>query len=535
VWRRRSRRAQVSAVATILGLLLVVTFIANYITTTLPNQMQLNDLNHEVAVENQLGQLQSVLYAAASAGAIGAQFSQPLSLGSLGDPPFADPDGGTLVAGSNLTGFSLAYSVLGPLGYNPPTGFGAKNPAAPAGCTITSTSLSCGYEALAVRANFSLPSGSTFTPTLDDGAGLLALNFSTNSSMITLNNIQGFHPYLILVGNGNTLTINSNGAVTPSITVIGNNNTIALNSEGGGNSFVIHIVGNDNTVTGPGTAGDSTTYVTAYGIGNTWAVTDGGSDKNYAWFNGFNPSDVTSSSCPVDGLANTNTITGFTGSNAATMSATFNNSTTNNHPYTHTANGLTVTYQSVAASTCPYVTQSTIALGQLGQPGGVISFQLANSYIPSAEVAYDQGAIAFAQEGGYPLLVDGPAISYSGTSLSLWIPQFVGSIGSTSGLGTVDLTFRLLSVQSITLPTAAFTLPSTGHLVATIVSPYAQAWYNYFSATPALRGFASCIPAVVCTGAFAAPEPVGTVTLSIPMGQITTLSVTTARYAIGLV
>ena len=51
-WRRRGRRGQVAAVATLLGLLLVVTFIANFLTTVVPNQMQVNDLNHEVTVES---------------------------------------------------------------------------------------------------------------------------------------------------------------------------------------------------------------------------------------------------------------------------------------------------------------------------------------------------------------------------------------------------------------------------------------------------------------------------------------------------
>ena len=87
-WRRRGRRAQVAPVATILGLLLVVTFIANYIATTLPSQMSANDTNHEVQVENQLGQFVALLQAYSSANAVGAQVTLPVSLGSVGAPPF---------------------------------------------------------------------------------------------------------------------------------------------------------------------------------------------------------------------------------------------------------------------------------------------------------------------------------------------------------------------------------------------------------------------------------------------------------------
>jgi hypothetical protein len=539
LWRRRSRRAQVSAVATILGLLLVVTFIANYITTTLPSQMQVNDLNHELTVENQLGRLQTILYGTSEADAIGAQISAPVSLGSAGDPPFANPDGATVsgAPGFNTSASEIAYaySVLGALGFFPPLGFGAVNPTPPSTCTITTTTMTCGYTSAAVRTNFSLASGSSFTPSLDDGSGLMAINISTNSSSITFSNIQGFHFLLTVVGSDNTITINSNGAVTPTITVLGSNNTLALNAAGGGNTFKVLIIGNDNTVTGPGTAGDTTIYLTTYGIGNVWQVTSGGSDSYHAWFNGFNPSDVVSTQCPVGALALANSITGFTGANNAKLVETFNNSTSYNNPSTKTSTGLTEIYQSVAATTCPYVSQPTIALQQTITPGSVVVLGLTNAYIPSAEVAFDEGAVAFAQEGAYPILVDPPEFTYTGATASLWIPQFVGSIGTSSGLGTVGLTFRLLNVQTLVLPATGLALPTSGYLDLTVVSPYAQAWYNYFTTANGFKTLTTtCTPTTVCSGAFAAPEPLGTVTLAIPLGALTSLTVTTAQFSVGV-
>ena len=95
-WRRHGHRAQVSAIATILGLLLVVTFIANYLATTLPNQMEVNDLNHEVQVENQLGHLSRSLESISAGAMVGASFAQPIAMGSAGAPPFANPDGGSI-------------------------------------------------------------------------------------------------------------------------------------------------------------------------------------------------------------------------------------------------------------------------------------------------------------------------------------------------------------------------------------------------------------------------------------------------------
>jgi hypothetical protein len=61
--RWRSRKAQVSAVATIFGLLLVVSFIANYLSTVLPGQMEVNELSHIATVENELSRLQAIAYA----------------------------------------------------------------------------------------------------------------------------------------------------------------------------------------------------------------------------------------------------------------------------------------------------------------------------------------------------------------------------------------------------------------------------------------------------------------------------------------
>ncbi len=540
LWRRRSRRAQVSAVATILGLLLVVTFIANFISTTLPNQMQVNDLNHELTVEDQLGRLQTLLYGTSEAVAIGAQVTAPISLGGAGDPPFANPDGGTIsgTPGFNSTaaGISYSYEVLGPLAYLAPTGFGAHNPTPPSGCTVTSSTLTCGYVTGPVKANFSLASGSSFTPSLDDGSGLLALNVSTNSSSITLSNVQGFDLQLTVAGSHNTITVNSNGAVTPTITVLGNNNTIALNAAGGGNTFKVLIVGNDNTVTGPGTAGDSTVDLTVYGVDNTWSVTSGGSDSYHVWLNGFNPSDVVSTECPYGALALSNTVTGFTGANSAKLVETYNNSTTYDNPSTKTpSTGLTVVYQSVAASTCPYVAQSSINLEQSITPGSVVVVGLQNAYIPSAEVAFDEGAVAFAQEGAYPILVDPPEITYTGSTATLWIPQFTGTLGSSSGLGTVSLAFRLLGVQTISLPATSLSLPSSGDLNITVVSPYAQAWYEYFTTSSAFKALTTtCVPTAVCSGAYAAPEPLGTVTLAIPFAGLSSLSVTTAMFSVGI-
>ena len=523
--------------ATILGLLLVVTFIANYLTTTLPNQMQVNDLNHELQVENQLGRLQAVLEAASAANAIGAQLSQPISLGSVGDPPFANPDGATLSGvpgyGPTAANSSYALTVLGGIGYFAPGGFGAVNPTPPGVCTVSATSLSCGYLSSPLRVNYSLAASSTFAPTLDDGSSLVELNISTNSSTLSFGNIQGMKFHLFVIGNGNTVTVTSNGAVTPTVTILGNNNTLNLVASGGGNDFVVDLVGNDNHLSGPGTAGSTTIDLTTFGVGNTWAISSGGSDRYYVWWNGFNPNAVTSASCPYGGTSTSNSVSGFTGANAATLHEYYNNSSAANNPSTHSGTGLTVTYQTVSLA-CPYVEQASIPLSRTLAPGAVVVAALANTYIPSAEIALDEGAVTFAQEGGYPVMYESPSIQYTGSALTVWLPQFTGAIGSTYGLGTVDLTFRLLSVQSFDLPATGISVPSSGSFVLTIVSPYAEAWAGWASGIPSLASLYSCTPSSVCTGAYQAPGALGTFTLSIPMAGLSTLRLSVANFAIGI-
>ncbi|MFY9716680.1 MAG: hypothetical protein WAK40_01920 [Thermoplasmata archaeon] len=116
-WRRRGRKGQASAVATILGLMLVVTFIANYLTTTLPQYMSVNDVNHDLLVQNEVGRFAALLSAASSARAVDAALTQPLVLGSVGLPPFATPDSAavssTVYGSSESVTFGLSGATPG--------------------------------------------------------------------------------------------------------------------------------------------------------------------------------------------------------------------------------------------------------------------------------------------------------------------------------------------------------------------------------------------------------------------------------------
>jgi hypothetical protein len=281
----------VAAVATILGLLLVVTFIANYLTTTLPNQMSVNDLNHEIQVENQVGRLQALLTATAEGAPVGAEVVQPFALGSDAAPPFAGQDGSSLSQGVTGANSTINFALSGPGGITQPFAFA----------------------------------------------------------------------------------------------------------------------------------------------------------------------------------------------------------------------------QSAA-----------------------LVLQLHNTYAPTAEVAYDQGAVIYAQTGGYPIMIDGPQISYAGTSLSLWIPSFTGTPAPTAGAGTVVASLRLLSVESVSIPSNSFSM-APGSVVIVVHTPYALAWKNYFAGLSSFHGLVTCTPSagVACTSLYSFGAPLGTITITIPTTGLSSFSIAVAQFSVG--
>ena len=264
-WRARGRRAQVAPVATVLGLLLVVTYIATYLSTTLPNQMSVNDLNHDLLVQNQVGQVSVVTDQIALAGAVGGQQVFPISLGSAGTPPFAGPDGAEILPLINYTGGSYGVYV----------------------------------------------------------------NYSITSA------------------------------------------------------------------------------------------------------------------------------------------------------------------------------HGTVALSATSVPGAGFVVGLRNTYASASEVAYDDGAVVFAQPGGVPTMADPPAITLSTAgTLSIVLPTFTNPIGVESGTSLATIGLRLTSFQSVALPISGYALASVP-VTITVFTPYAAAWLNYFAAQPS---FASAT--ITCTPTAVGPQSV---------------------------
>lgn len=552
-WRRQGRKAQVSAVAVILSLLLVVTVIATYLSTTLPNQMAVNDLNHETQVENQVGTFAALLPELAQPGNIGGQVTQPITLGSAGAPPFASSDSSTIIpriAGYNGTyqktlasNTSLSYTLLTPLNYNPPTGWVAGGKV-PTGCPATTTTISCtSAPSTPVKYNFT-GNSPTYTASLGILTTTMYLNYSTNGSAITIT-AGSTHVNVEVIGNSNTLTITpsaSASAMILNVLVIGNSNTISSAASSGTNTGVINVLGNSNKITA-GNSGPGALRLVLYGSSNTisFPTTTGTSNKFSVFINGFNAVAPTSTLCPAGNLSSTTVITKFTNSTGDknVLTATFNNSIGYYNNKTN-GTGWKNIYQNVPTSTCPYIAQTNYAVSSTTSAGLLVSMK--NTYAPAAQVAYDQGAVIYAQPGGYPVMEDPPSLSYASSTLKLFEPIFtVNTTAAQSGTGTASLAFRLLSTHTVTSPSNGWSMNQSLAFKITYVSPFASAWMTYFCGVPAVAPYVTLgwgSAALSCKGSYAqlyeAGAPMGTVTLTFPAGTVTSITIQYAVFAVSL-
>ncbi|MGP8076895.1 MAG: hypothetical protein ACLP8Y_09280 [Thermoplasmata archaeon] len=549
-WRRRSRRAQVSAVATILGLLLVVTFIANYIATTLPNTMGQNDLQHEVTVENQVAQMSALLQATAQSGVVGAEISQPITLGSASAPPFANADSSTVLPGNASGGLGVSFTLAGPTSFNPPKGFGitqASLPAAYCSPTRPTTTVTCSTHSGVLYAwNFSAGNGIAYSVTLGTGSNLVELNFATNGSTITIAGISGMPTFIQILGSNDTLTLaapDAGGNNPISVNITGNYDTIAAGSfPGGASTIYIHVIGDHDVLNGDSASGGNTFYVSVIGTADTLAIVPGSGSSYYTYFTGFDYLNPVSPSCPYGALAHNDSVTGFTIAKLTSANAhvyqTFNNSTSNPGNSVHNPSSRwSITNQTVAPFTCPFFSQAVQPISNgLSPPRASLVVQLRNTYAPSAEVAFDQGAVVYAQPGSIPIFYVPPPISFANGILTLFVPQFAGHLGSEAGVGTADITLRLLSSHSFVVPSNSFGFQNSSNVVITIKTPYAAAWAANLVGNSALAPFVTCAPISCVTIAKTLYYPghaLDTITLSIPTAGLI-FDLLTAQYAINV-
>lgn len=475
-----------AAVATILGLLLVVTFIANYLQTTLPLQMEGNEFSHIAQVENQVSHLQAVAVATSDSGRTNWPISQPVTLGSEPVPPFGPADSGWLTTSVTNSTASLRYSS-GSSTYTPPV-FGA-NGGLPAGCSLNGplTQLTCGFVGTCVVYNFTGGAGTTFSATAGSGSTCMKSSFTTNSSTISVTEGGGGNAnQMTVVGNSNTITFNpGGGATTTNLTVLGNSNSITVTCASGSNIVNILVAGSNNAVLE--TCGGTTPGLTQiFGASNFYNLTvNQGGSHFHTIFAGYNPGTPT---CPYLNQSNTDKVGKFSGWNANgnTLNATFLNSVGYSK---NVVNKGWTNYSASNPIACPFWTTASIVSNAWASAGIVV--HLKNSYVPNAEIAYDEGAVVFAQSGGLPVMLDGPAVTLGQTfggaaRVTLWLPTFIGNRTTETGITTAGVVLKLLDVNTISLPTSQSASTLQGSVTLTIQTVYPSAWLTYFNSNVAL-------------------------------------------------
>jgi hypothetical protein len=520
-WRRRGRRAQVAAVATILGLLLVVTFIANYLTTQLPNQMSVNDLNHDILVENQLGRLQAQLTAVAQSGPAGASVSQPITLGSDASPPFAASDSSVISSGNLSGGFKVNFTLAGPASYSPPAGGpqgGPYNAANDPTCvpippSQPTNSITCsGSSTIIYNFTGTLANQPSYSLTLS-GGGVVRVNIISNHSSISITGSSNPGITLLVLGSNDTISVVTS-SVPENIVIVGNYDTLSFTGSSSGPERVL-IVGNHDTVSN--VASSTTEVASIYGSNDSFNPGTVSSSHFAVFFNGFNPL-TPSATCPVDNISQSDTVVAPVGS-GSTFAVTYNNTVySGTGTVSGTGGSWAVTYQIPTPFACPFFSQVAIPVPSGGSPPGAsLVVHLRNTYAPAAEIAFDQGAVVYAQPGGIPLLIDGPSFSYSGSAVSLMVPVFQGPIPSESGVGTADVMFRLLTTSTFQFPVSGFSLQTGSHVTLSLRTPYGAAWMAYFGSNSNLAGLVSCQGVgTACSGYYQPVGPLATITLSLP-------------------
>jgi hypothetical protein len=535
-WRLRGRRGQVAAVATILGLLLVVTFIANYLTATLPGQMSVNELNHEIQVQDQVGRLQALLQAASSADRVGAQFTQPITLGGAGQPPFAGPDSAHIAPGNVSGSFAVNFTASLPatvVGTGP-----VKDGVAGTGACTGGGTTRC-------------PSGTWFSltavnPTVANDLLVLVVTVYEESAALTTADVASTagSAWTLVTGGGNTAANNFVQYVFWTIDPNTGADTVSVGAAGltahDGSAVVVAI--KDEESSNPiNTVGGFTNAVTSTTSSATVSSPASGlvlGLVSSATASGTFPT-VTANSVGTPCTATCVAIGSENGENFGTTFAEFENASTN-ETYTASAT-LSVAESSgeIALSVNPeYTVEPGIQIGSgSGAPGASFVVHLQNTYSPSAEVAFDQGAVVYAQPGSVPIFIDSPAVTYSDSSLSLWIPVFKGTLPVESGLGTSDVIARLVSSDTFVFPNTGLTLLLGSQVTVSLASPYWAAWVGFFESLPGLSGDVSCqyLSGGSCPAASAASYqpggPVATVTVTIPA---TSLTLQVATFAISL-
>jgi hypothetical protein len=503
-WHLHGRKAQVSAIATLFGLMLLVTMISNYLLYQLPQQMTQVEFQHTLQVENQLSSLQSAVYAQAGKPSLLATISSPITLGSQSVPPFGAAAtgsvstelGNTSSLGYPQSQFSISERIAQPVVFGTGT------------CTSSSCPTTCPSpsQTLSYNVNVSGTSGHTqavtFTTAATTGACPMSLNVSGSYDAIAIKvgGINGGNLNVVVSGNYDSITVQLTSTCT----------TAAPTDQ-------FQIFGSYDSYTASGAACGT------------------GTDTLRTTFTGFS-----GTTCPSDNASATDTYTADSITGTAAQYVTWNNAVGYNavaHP-SGSKPTTTETWVGVTYAACPFTYLETIPI--VGSSGIFVS--LNNHYSPGAQLALDSGAVVMAVTSASSIMISPPEIGFTYTStqqvnVAFTVLSFIDNSSAKyptqaaeSGTGTAVVQTTLLSTHSFTLNSSAGTSPALSPLMFTMTTPYPTAWMNYF-ATVNSTAFPTAPVCLNNTQACQTP-PIGTVaTIQVPM-YVAALTITLATFSV---
>ncbi len=445
--------------------------------------MALNDANHALTVENQLGHLAAVLDTLSGPRSSRVPVIQPISLGSDALPPFAGPDGSRItgVPGQTTSAMSVGlYSIS----FNPPNGvvpFFYQNqsckPNAPFynlwACTGANANVSWYYKSCLGLPScvfiFNATGGATFT-----------LNYVLNNTSInvTAAGNGGGVQSIGIYGSHDNATLSVGGGTVENISIIGNYDNVTLFGTGNQNYNVL-IVGNGDTFTANLKQGSSNT-VRVNGWGTNLTTIPGAGGNFNVYYTGF---DLRTSNglCPMDDLAKTydKVVQPLGTNNNGKGVVTFNDTSGGNSTV---INGFWTEYftNPISFPCIFYATFHATAVSGLLPASIVVDLQ--NRYAPYTEVALDQGAVVYAQAGAVPVLIDPPPVQYNPISrfATVWAPAFLTPVTTQQGTGTSVVTLNQFVSQNYSFPSGGWLVNPTKPLRLSYQTPYYAAWMNYF-------------------------------------------------------
>jgi hypothetical protein len=438
--RSRAQKAQVSAVAVVLGLLLFTTMLSNWVLTPLSSEMTQNEFSHELKVVDQLEQLQSDVLAQLTAGtSTPTELVAPISLGSAAEPPFAPASTSTLtpevLGDSSTVGYQLERFVP-----NPP------NWAAGLSCSPTGSPCHGGWD------NVTGTPFSSYTFKLNGGNPTFLLNFTGNNDSISIDWLGHSITTAIFIFNGSFLHVtfskSSNGGATdtPHVLILfyGQNDVLEVPSM------------NEHNL------GMNVTYV-----------------------------DTLGAPCPfANGSRTDRFYLNDTSATNALINVTWLNSVGYESGPTRIAfgSGSVVSYQNRTGVPSGCAWDTAYASHYTSPFWSGVRVHLNNRYLPSADVVYDQGAVILSHPGLGSIMLSGPRVSFLATSTgyiaNLTLVNALTNFNGVEGTFTAAVQSQLLNVQSFLVqpnPTAGTYL---GGVWLNLTTPYPFAWESFFRTFP---------------------------------------------------